>query len=117
MLDRLIIIGGGVLAVVAYLKIKEAKGALLDAREFVVKKINPVDKQNLVNQTATKIIGKDNLAWYGDNYFSAIDWVAEKIGFENGIDGVKGQPIWKQKEAARKAGNNATKKTGANSNG
>lgn len=103
--------------VYAFIKIKNAKKEIVQAHEFVKKKINPMDKENLAHQAAEKVVGKEKLATAGDNFFSAVDWFAERVGFQNGIDGVKGQPLWKQKEQTRRAGNHATRKTGANSNG
>ena len=97
-----------------YSKVEAAKNA---ATEVVTTKLNPMHKDNLAHITAQKIIGPDELKSGFTRLFDAIDWAAEAVGSETGINGIPGTNADQDEKLARRAGNVATVKFGVNSNG
>lgn len=86
---KYLVVGG--LAYVAYLKIKGMPGEVVEAAgEFASTKLNPASVENLVYTAVGETVGKDNLDDAGLSFFDGIDTAAEWLGFENGINGVKG---------------------------
>jgi hypothetical protein len=97
-----------------YSNVQAAKNA---ATEVVTTKLNPMHKDNLAHITAQKIIGPDELQSGFTRIFDAIDWAAEAVGSETGINGIPGTNADQAEKMARLAGNAATVKFGVNSNG
>lgn len=86
---KYLVLGG--LAYMAYLKIKSVPSEAVEAAgKFASTKLNPASVENLVYTAVGETVGKENLDSAGLSFFDGIDTAAEWLGFENGINGVKG---------------------------
>ena len=61
-----------------------------EAAEVAQTKLNPMSRENLINQAAENIVGEDRLYNAAEGVFDTIDSIAEFFGSETGINGIKG---------------------------
>jgi len=74
-----------------YNKVTTLGSAAIDkAGEIASTSLNPMHKDNLINQAAENIVGADNLSAGGTLIFDWLDSAAEFVGVENGINGIPG---------------------------
>lgn len=74
-----------------YSKVTSIGAQVLDeAGEVASTKLNPMHRDNLINEAAENLIGEEELASAGTTFFDWIDTAAEAVGFENGINGIPG---------------------------
>lgn len=86
---KYLVFGG--LAYLAYKKITGAAGEAVEVvAEFASTKLNPASDENIIYTAVGDAVGQENLSDAGVSFFDGIDTAAEWLGFENGINGVKG---------------------------
>lgn len=86
---KYLVLGG--LAYLAYKKITGAAGEVLEAAgDFATSKLNPASDENIVYSGIKSAVGEDKLSSAGLSFFDQVDTAAEWLGFENGINGIKG---------------------------
>lgn len=104
-------------AIAGYWVYSKVQAAKESAVQVVTTSLNPMHKDNLAHITAQKIIGPNELQSGFTRIFDAIDWAAEAVGSENGINGVPGTNAEQSERLNQAAGSRATVRYGANSNG
>lgn len=81
----------GVAGYFIYQKVTGAAGEAVEAAaEIVSTRLNPASDQNLVYVGVQEVVGEEALSSAGLSFFDAVDSAAEWVGFETGINGIKG---------------------------